>query len=69
MHSGRIRSCHDETGRDNSQTDRSFENFGCEEFDRTNSADEVIGEVGLVLVVMLGIVVAINMALTALHIG
>ena len=34
-----------------------------------NSADEVIGEMGLVLVVILGIVVAINLALTSLHIS
>ena len=34
-----------------------------------NSAEEVIGEIGLVLVVILGIVVAINMVLVALHIG
>jgi hypothetical protein len=33
-----------------------------------NSAEEVIGEVGLALVVVLGIVLAINMALVALHI-
>lgn len=34
-----------------------------------NSADDVIGEMGLVLIVILGIVVAANMALTTLHIG
>ena len=34
-----------------------------------NSADEVIGEMGLVLVVILGIVVAVNLVLTSLHIG
>jgi hypothetical protein len=41
---------------------------GHEDFD-ANSADEVISEIGLVLVVMLGAVLAINMALVALHIG
>lgn len=34
-----------------------------------NSADDVLGEIGLVLVVVLGIMVAINMVLIALHIG
>jgi hypothetical protein len=34
-----------------------------------NSADEVFGEVGLVLVVVLGVVLAINTVLVALHIG
>ena len=34
-----------------------------------NSADEVIGEIGLVLVITLGAVLAINMILLALHIG
>jgi hypothetical protein len=33
-----------------------------------NSADEVIGEMGLVLVVIMGIIVAINLVLTSLHI-
>jgi hypothetical protein len=35
----------------------------------TNSAEEVIGEIGLVLVVILGIVIAFNMVLGALHLG
>jgi len=34
-----------------------------------NSADEVIGEIGLLLVVILGIVVALNLVLTSLHIS
>ena len=34
----------------------------------SNSPDEVLGEVGLVLVIILGIVLAINAALVALHI-
>jgi hypothetical protein len=34
-----------------------------------NSFEEVIGEIGLVLVVILGIVVAVNMVLVALHIS
>ena len=34
-----------------------------------NSADEVLGEVGLILVVVLGLVLAINMVLVGLHIG
>ena len=44
----------------------SVENLGAS---NANSADEVIGEIGLVLIVILGIVVAINVALTALHIA
>lgn len=35
----------------------------------TNSVDEIIGEMGLVLVVVLGIVLAINLLLTSLHIA
>jgi hypothetical protein len=34
-----------------------------------NSADEVIGEMGLVLIVILGIVVAVNLVLNSLHIS
>ncbi|HLY04109.1 MAG TPA: hypothetical protein VKR31_00020 [Rhizomicrobium sp.] len=34
-----------------------------------NSAEEVVGEIGLVLVVILGIVVALNVMLGALHIA
>jgi hypothetical protein len=34
-----------------------------------NSAEDVFGEIGLFLVVILGIVVAINFALIALHIA
>lgn len=37
--------------------------------EETNSADEVVGEIGLVLIVILGIVVAINVVLTSLHIS
>ena len=33
-----------------------------------NSVDEVLGEIGLVLVIVLGIVMAINLALTGLHV-
>jgi len=33
-----------------------------------NAPDDVLGEVGLVLVVILGVVLAINAALIALHI-
>jgi hypothetical protein len=36
---------------------------------RSNSPDDVLGEVGLVLVIILGIVLAINAALVALHIA
>jgi hypothetical protein len=35
----------------------------------SNSTEEVFGEVGLVLVIVLGIVLAINMVLVALHIS
>ena len=35
----------------------------------SNAPDDVLGEVGLVLVVVLGIVLAINAALVALHIS
>jgi hypothetical protein len=34
-----------------------------------NSVEEVIGEIGLVLVVILGIVVAINLVLVSLHLS
>ena len=34
-----------------------------------NSADEVIGQIGLVLMITLGAVLAISMMLVALHIG
>ena len=34
-----------------------------------NSPEDVLGEVGLVLVIVLGIVVAINMILIALHVA
>jgi hypothetical protein len=37
--------------------------------DKANSAEEVIGEIGLVLGVILGIVISINMVLVALHIS
>ena len=40
-----------------------------EAHDDSNSAEDVIGEVGLALVVVLGIVLAINVALVALHIS
>jgi hypothetical protein len=35
----------------------------------SNSPDDVLGEVGLVLVVILGIVLVINAALVALHVA
>jgi hypothetical protein len=34
-----------------------------------NSSEDVIGEIGVVLIVILGIVVAVNMVLGAFHIG
>jgi hypothetical protein len=37
--------------------------------DNDNSPDEVIGEIGLVLIVVFGILVAVNAVLGALHIG
>lgn len=37
--------------------------------DEKNSVDEVLGEIGLVLIVILGIVVAINVVLTSLHVS
>jgi hypothetical protein len=37
--------------------------------DRNDSAEDALGEVGLVLVVALGMVLAINMLLIALHVG
>jgi hypothetical protein len=53
-----------------SRFDRDFEspnrNSGLAD---SNSPDEVFGEVGLILVVLLGVILAINMALTALHIA
>jgi hypothetical protein len=35
----------------------------------SNSANEVFGELGLILVVVLGVVLAINMMLVALHVS
>jgi len=35
----------------------------------TNSPEEVVGEIGLVLIVILGIIVALNVVLGALHIA
>lgn len=35
----------------------------------SNSPEEIFGEVGLVLVVILGIVLAVNMLLIALHVS
>jgi len=35
----------------------------------SNSPEEVFGEIGLVLVIVLGVVLAINMVLVALHIS
>jgi len=32
-----------------------------------NSAEEVIGEIGLVLVIILGMIVALNLIVTSLH--
>jgi hypothetical protein len=50
--------------------DRHFDRFRGEHADiDANSADEVISEIGLVLVITLGVVVAMNMILVALHIG
>ncbi|HEX4158465.1 MAG TPA: hypothetical protein VHY79_08310 [Rhizomicrobium sp.] len=34
-----------------------------------NSAEDVLGEIGLVLLIVLGIVFAINMLLVAFHVG
>jgi hypothetical protein len=39
------------------------------DFDSANAPEEVFGEIGLVLVIVLGIVVALNMILVGLHIG
>ena len=36
---------------------------------RQNASEDVIGEIGLVLVVILGGIVAINIVLAALHVG
>lgn len=35
----------------------------------SNSPEEVFGEIGLVLVIVLGVVLAINMVLVALHVS
>jgi hypothetical protein len=37
--------------------------------DGKNSLDEVVGEMGLVLIVVLGVIVVINLMLVAFHIG
>ncbi|MGD0191337.1 MAG: hypothetical protein ABSD74_11405 [Rhizomicrobium sp.] len=34
-----------------------------------NSPEEIFGEIGLVLVVVLGVVLAVNMIVVALHLG
>ena len=69
MRSIRVRGSHDGAARKNGQTNR-FDYLGREQHDLdANSAEEVISEIGLVLVVMLGIVLAVNSALIALHIG
>ncbi len=39
------------------------------EFTDQNSPEEVFGEIGLVLIVVLGIVLAINVVLVSLHIA
>jgi hypothetical protein len=66
----RVRTRHNEASPGINRETRRYEDHGQEQYDLdANSAEEVISEIGLVLVVMLGIVVAINMALTALHIG
>jgi hypothetical protein len=69
MRSIRVRSSHDGVGRQNNLTNRGLDYIGQQQHDlNANSAEEVISEIGLVLVVMLGIVLAINAALVALHI-
>lgn len=69
MRSIRIRSSDDGAGSKTSRTNR-FDYLGREQHGLdANSAEEVISEIGLVLIVMLGIVLAINVALTAMHIG
>lgn len=39
------------------------------DYENANSADEVIGEMGLVLVGILGFVVVVHLVLTALHVS
>jgi hypothetical protein len=43
--------------------------YSHDDVESANSAENVLGEIGLVLVVVLGIAVGINLMLTALHIG
>jgi hypothetical protein len=70
MRSVRFRTRHDEAGSGNTRRNRRYEHFDREQNDlEANSAEEVISEMGLVLVIMLGAVLGINMMLVALHIG
>jgi hypothetical protein len=52
------------------EEDHEFDRFGGDlENPGANAADKVISEMGLVLVIILGVVLAINMVLVAFHIG
>jgi hypothetical protein len=41
--------------------------YSCGQVEDTNSADDFFAEIGLVLVIVLGVAVGINLTLTALH--
>jgi hypothetical protein len=70
MHSIRVQRLQDAARQENGNTERRFDALDWEQYDAdANSADTVISEMALVLVIMLGAVLAINMALIALHIG
>lgn len=70
MRNLRVRTRHDGAGPGITRGNRRYEDHDREQHDlEANSAEDVISEIGLVLVIMLGVVLAINMALTAMHIG
>jgi len=70
MHNLRARDSRNGRDEDLRREDLEFDRFVADyESDDANSAEEVISEMGLALVIMLGVVLAINMVLVAIHIG
>jgi hypothetical protein len=51
------------------EEDQEFDHFADDESRYVNSAAKVVSEMGLTLVIILGVVLAINMVLVAFHIG
>jgi hypothetical protein len=73
MHSNRSSRFDSDSERDAVLSSDSSDEYKRGEWDlvaaNSNAADEVFGELGLILVVVLGVVLAINVMLVALHIG